>query len=189
MKSIALLLLILTTTTAQADSRWWRDDGRRVEAYEHKVHHAHKKHQKQKHKHEQKHKQQHRRDHIQNGSELFRKDYNRNKGHHDYRPRRWEPVQSFRGRSGKDVKRYIEVQDRVHALSIQGTKRAMYIREAYALMGNGRWVRVKGLEGYVRRGERLKHRLRNPRFIQRIVLEVEPARYKRGYAELSVRPA
>ena len=108
---------------------------------------------------------------------------------HNYRPRQWQAVTGFRGRSGRDVTRYINVDDRVRALSIQGTKRAMYIREAHALLGNGRWIRVEGLEGYVGRGERIKHRLRNPRFVQKVVLEVEPARHKRGYAQLLVKPA
>lgn len=126
------------------------------------------------------HRKSYKRDHHHN---------NRYSDHHKYNPARWQPVQSFRGRSGRDVTRYISVQDKVDALSIQGIKRSLYIREAYALMGNGRWVRVKGLEGYVGRGERLRHRLRNSRYVQKVVLDIEPGRYKRGYAELFVRPA
>ncbi len=117
------------------------------------------------------------------------RDDHRHHQQHDYKPRRWQAVSAFRGRTGKDVTRYIGVEDRVQALSIAGTKRAMYIRRAYALMGNGKWIRIQGLEGYVSRGETVRHRLRHPRYVRQIALDIEPARYKRGYAELRVRPA
>ena len=120
----------------------------------------------------------------------YRDGYRDGRHHGEYKTsRRWEPVQGFRGRSGRDVTRYIGVNDHVRALSIEGTKRGMYIRKAYALLGNGRWVRVHGLEGYVSRGERISHRLRYSRYVKQIVLDVEPAHYKRGYAQLLVRRA
>jgi hypothetical protein len=194
MKRAILLMSLFLASAVQADSRWWQEGGRNFERYQHQLDHRgnpkrehkpHRNHKQQEHHRQhygnkQKHAHGHRRDH--------RGDHHRNH-YRDYKPRRWQTVQAFRGRSGKDVTRYINVNDRVRALSIQGTKRGMYIRKAHALMGNGRWVRIRGLEGYVARGERIKHRLRRDRFVNQVVLEVEPARYKRGYAELLVRPA
>lgn len=175
MKRTILFISLFLASAAQADSRWWQEGGRHFERYQHQLDHRdkHKRHHKQYRKDQQQH----------------HKHYRQDTKKQVHKPRRWEKVSAFRGRSGKDVTRYINVNDRVKALSIQGTKRAMYIRKAHALMGNGRWVRVRGLEGYVAYGERIKHRLRKDRFVKQVVLEVEPARYKRGYAELLVRPA
>lgn len=213
MKSIALFVLLFTAASAQADKHWWHDGGRHHEPHEHRVHDKSYKHksekkrhkeksQKQDHRHSYGHSNRHYDDHNgprHDGHRTHRYGHQHGKGYRDgyhdghrkshQKAHRWEHIQGFRGRSGREVTRYIGVNNRVRALSIEGTKRAMYIREAYALMGNGRWVRVHGLEGYVSRGERLRHRLRNPRFVQKVVLEVEPARYKRGYAQLLVRPA
>lgn len=200
MKPLILLTLLMATATANADPRWWRDGGYHQEPFEY-----HFKIEKHKKKHKQAHKQKHHGSHGKHNSYGKNYDHGYDSGYHkgyedgrnghgyddyhDYKPRRWQPVSGFRGRTGRDVTREIHVKDRVRALSIEGTKRDMVIREAYALMGNGRWKRLHGLEGYLRCGERVKHRLRNPRFVQRIVLEVEPARYKRGYAKLFVKPA
>ena len=120
-------------------------------------------------------------------------DDRRNDGHRDkrhaHRQNRWETVDSFRGRSGKLVTRQINVDERVQELSLQGTKRGMVVRRAHALMGNGRWVRIEGLEGHLRHGEQVKHRLRKPRHVQKVVLEIAPERYKRGYADLRIKSA
>lgn len=102
---------------------------------------------------------------------------------------RWETVGSIRGRSGKHVTRDINVDERVQALSLQGTKRGMVVRRAHALLGNGRWVRVEGLEGHLRHGEQSKHRLHRARYVQKVVLDIAPDRYKRGYADLRIKPA
>ena len=119
----------------------------------------------------------------------------RNNDHHDKRHNhaqkqsRWETFGSFRGRSGKHVTRQIHVDERVKALSLQGTKRGMVVRRAHALLGNGRWVRIEGLEGHLRYGEQTKHRLRRPRHVQKVVLDIAPDRYKRGYADLRIKSA
>lgn len=185
----------------QLDHKQERKHRRHDQVAEHRQDHK-KEHRDERRDDRKHHRQEHRRDHQEHRRDHKYDRYaNHNHRRHDrhhrddhykshkYSPRKWQTVRGFRGRSGRDVTRYIAVQDRVRALSIQGTKRSMYISEAYALMGNGRWVRVRGLEGYVGRGERIKHRLRNPRYVQKVVLHVEPARHKRGYAELLVRPA
>ncbi|MFN3235650.1 MAG: hypothetical protein ACE37D_01190 [Pseudomonadales bacterium] len=186
MKRTILFISLFLASAAQADSRWWQEGGLHFERYQHQLDHRdkHKRHHKQYRKDKHQQYRKHYRQDTKKQVHQHRRDHR-----NDYKPRRWEKVSAFRGRSGKDVTRYINVNDRVQALSIQGTKRAMYIRKAHALMGNGRWVRVRGLEGYVGHGERIKHRLRKDRFVNQVVLEVEPARYKRGYAELLVRPS
>ncbi|MFT4797685.1 MAG: hypothetical protein ACJAYE_002887 [Candidatus Azotimanducaceae bacterium] len=119
-----------------------------------------------------------------------RNDGRHNKRHHNaHKQGRWETIGSFRGRSGQHVTRQIHVDERVRALSLQGTKRGMVVRRAHALLGNGRWVRIEGLEGHLRHGEQTKHRLRKPRHIQKIVLDIAPDRYKRGYADLRIKSA
>lgn len=118
-----------------------------------------------------------------------RRDQHSNRGGQQHQSRKWQTVSAFRGRSGKVVTREFRVGEKVNALSIQGTKRAMVIRRAHALMGNGRWVRLGGLEGHIANGERAKHRLHNSRFVRRVELEVAPGRYKRAYGNLQVSSA
>jgi hypothetical protein len=103
--------------------------------------------------------------------------------------RKWQTVSSFRGRSGIEVTRSIPVHEKVKALSIQGTKRGMIVRRAYAVMGNGRWVRLHGLEGRILRGDQVRQRLNHPRHVRRVVLDIAPSRFKRGSGELKVRTA
>ena len=107
----------------------------------------------------------------------------------NYGTKRWETVSAFRGRSGKVVTRQIQVGEEVRALSIAGTKRGMVVRRAKALLGNGRWIRLEGLEGHVTHGEQVSHRLHNPRHIRRVLLDIAPDRDKRGYGELQIKPA
>lgn len=189
--------MTLFTSTAQA-SPWTQIGDRKHERYEHKFevnqhkrNTAHSKNARSKKTHKHAHHNQHSRQHFNQQGKRFQEDnYKRDRsGKKDYRPRAWQTIAPFRGRTGKDVTRYLGVEDRVQALSIQGTKRAMYIRKAYALMGNGRWVRLRGLEGYVGHGEIVRHRLKNARYVQHVALDIEPARHKRGYAKLMVRPA
>lgn len=170
-----------------------------------KVHIEHHRHDKKDHRHSDRHRdyrfkphndrrygQSHHRPDERRHDHRQDRRYKSDKRHHrdhSYRPRPWQVVSAFRGRTGKDVTRYIGVDDRVHALSVTGLKRAMYIRRAYALLGNGEWIRIRGLEGYVNHGESVRHRLRHARYVRQVALDIEPARHKRGYAELKVRPA
>lgn len=148
-----------------------------------------KKSQPGKHR-KQEQKRQHAKHRKHDAKKYHRTDRPRQDHQYSYRPaKRWQSVTAFRGRSGRDVTRHLNVQERVKALSIQATKRGMYIRRAHALLGNGRWIRVEGLEGHVNLGERVNHRLSRDRYVKQVVLDIEPSRSKRGYAELLVRPA
>lgn len=143
-------------------------------------------------KHSNRHSNQHSKGYSKRHSGYDDRHYD---GHQDNRHNkarnrgRWETVGSFRGRSGKHVTRQINVDERVQALSLQGTKRGMVVRRAHALLGNGRWVRVEGLEGHLRYGEQSKHRLHKARHVQKVVLDIAPDRYKRGYADLRIKSA
>ena len=106
---------------------------------------------------------------------------------YDYKPVQWQFVSDFRSRKGKDVDRTINVNERVIALELEGRKRDLIIDRAYAELGNGRVIRLHGLEGYLEKGDHLRHRLNNARFVERVVFEINATGYKRGYARLSIR--
>jgi hypothetical protein len=175
-----------------------------VSKHQKRINHNKQNHQNRQKGHDQSHEQR-----YSNGSSNGSSNKHSNKhskGHSDYDDRRydghqdnrhnqahsrgrWETVGSIRGRSGELVTRQINVDERVQALSLQGTKRGMVVRRAHALLGNGRWVRVEGLEGHLRHGEQSQHRLHRASHVQKVVLDIAPDRYKRGYADLHIKTA
>ncbi|MFT7244570.1 MAG: hypothetical protein ACI82A_001928 [Candidatus Azotimanducaceae bacterium] len=171
-----------------------------VSKHQKRINHKKQNHQSRQKSHEQSYSNGHTNKHTNKHSNKPSKshsDYDdrRYDGHQDNRHNqahsrgRWETVGSIRGRSGKHVTRQINVDERVQALSLQGTKRGMVVRRAHALLGNGHWVRVEGLEGHLRHGEQSKHRLHKARHVQKVVLDIAPDRYKRGYADLRIKTA
>ena len=194
------LMTTLMATSSYADGRWQEDRNQyrvitelfyphqtvRLKTELHKEAHKDLRNQLRRDKRQHDYQDQRNNKHHGTSSQTTSQQHSK---HSKHRGQRWEPVSAFRGRSGKTVTRSIRVQDKVDALAIQGTKRGMNIQSAHAVMGNGRWVRLRGLEGRVRHGEQLKHRLRHSRHVQKVVINVAPDRYKRGYAELSVKTA
>jgi len=205
MKRLTFLILgTLLASNASADG--WRADRNQFRVFEeikaayqvsHNKRHADKQNVDKRYTN-QRHdsKQNHGKNRSDGNRGRYSYDQNHNRGDRtdnrhgeQHQSRHWQTVSAFRGRSGKVVTRQFRVGEMVNALSIESTKRGMVIHQAHALLGNGRWVRLEGLEGHIRDGERARHRLHNSRFVRRVELEVGPGRYKRGYGQLQVSSA
>ena len=95
---------------------------------------------------------------------------------------RWIRADQFQTRRHHVSDPVIHINARISALAMTGLKRDTNIHQAYVEFGNGSIVRLHEFQGGLYRGGRATRHFKQPRFVKRLILKVEPAhRHKRAY--------